>query len=164
MELQAILPKLQKDYFIFEQDGRVRQPLLQIPSIRAYEYANPGVFFHYYLHLQNEYGSPRFYSVRQNEVARDGKFSVNYHPLRRVELIDLRPHALETLSWEVLIVKIFQKSKPQKGIPAFLRLQPRVEPWYPFVSDAKLCRFQDEDANGKFAATFSNIPDHHIKL
>lgn len=150
MQLQELLPSLEKDYLIFEQDGRVRQPLLQFASVRAYEHSNPGVFWDYFLHREIVNGQTRFTRICQHNAEKYDAFYYDQFPIARIELIDDRPHAMELVPWEVLIVRVFSGQDLVKGKPALVRIVPKNEPWKLTRQEGTVCRYKDVELNPKF--------------
>lgn len=156
MDLQEILPQLEKNYFIFEQDGRVRQPVLRFFSVRAYNHTNPGVALEHYLHRDGSHGRLAFSRVSTTFTASFSEGFLGYRPIERIELLDGRPHIMEWFPWEVLLVKVYQGADLVKGKPAMLRLLPKKEHFTLTSREGRLCRFQDEDGNGKWQPVWGN--------
>jgi len=144
------LREFEKDHFLFEEGGRVRQPLIQLFRAKDYLFEEPGVVFQFFLHREWVEEAAKYHLVRVYEKLFKGFHPIVYYPIERLDVIHPFPGYVGQVPWDVVFLRIYRAPHPESPQMALLRVMPK-SPRSEYglrTREGVVCRFMDEDGVG----------------
>lgn len=144
------MERFEKSYHIFEQDGRIRQPMIELFRSNFYLFDDPGVNSQFFLHREFVDGTAKYFLVRVVKSfyrLTKGKRPIFYYPIHRLEVIHDYPGFVGKVPWDVIFLKIYRDPRPEDQQIALLRVMPKDEksPYNLRTREGVVCRYMDED-------------------
>lgn len=166
------LKHLYERFILFEEQGRIRQPLVRYLSLYPYSMTDPGKYREYYLHREIIDGQEKYYQVRAQlpscrtsptrfkEPPTDDRLAIVYSPIEKISFLYPHPFQTRVALWKAFLVELtWMVSGEPLTRTAMLRVEPKDRwildasfPGCDICEDTRHFRYQDED----------NAPDHVV--
>lgn len=144
------LSSFEESHILFEEDGRIRQPMIQLFRAKDYLFEDPGINYQFYLHREWVEGAAKYHLVRTYEKLFKGFYPIVYFPIKQVEVIHPFPGYVGQVPWDVVFLRVYTEPRPESPRMALLRVMPKSprSEYRLRTREGVVCRFMDEDNQG----------------